>query len=72
MMQDGEFTFEEQNLLCIYLAESRQGVIDNLKEMQQHLEQDEQELLQLTEGAIQKLQDMSDEAFDALELIPDF
>lgn len=66
------FTFEEMNLMCIYNTGTRAGLMDALKEMRGYLEADETELLALTDSTLEKLARMSDEAFDALELYPDF
>ena len=66
------FTFEEMNLMCIYNTGTREGLMDALKEMRGYLEPDEAELLALTDSTLEKLTRMSDEAFDALELYPDF
>ena len=40
--------------------------------MKHYLEKDETELLTLTESALSKLSQMTDDEFDALELYPDF
>lgn len=66
------FTFEEMNLMCIYNTGTRVGLMDALKEMRGYLEPDEAELLALTDSTLEKLDCMSDEAFEALELYPDF
>lgn len=66
------FTFEEMNLMCIYNTGTRAGLMDALKEMRGYLEADETELLALTDSTLEKLARMSDEAFDVLELYPDF
>lgn len=69
------FTFEETNLLCIYHATSdgtRPGLIAALEEMQQYLEPEDQELALLTASALEKLRNMTDEAFSQLEWYPDF
>ena len=66
------FTFEEMNLMCIYNTGTREGLIGALTEMRGYLEPDETELLMLTDSTLEKLSHMSDEAFDALELYPDF
>ena len=66
------FTFEEMNLMCIYKTGTREGLIGALTEMRGYLEPDETELLTLTDSTLEKLSHMSDEAFDALELYPDF
>ena len=68
-----DFTNDELNLMCIYNAGgSRKGLIAKLTEMKQYLESDEQDLLSLTESALNKLAQMSDEDFEKLELYPDF
>lgn len=70
-----DFTFEEQNLLCIYNGSgggTRTGVIAALTEMRHYLEPDEDELRALTDSALSKLERMGDGEFAALELFPDF
>ena len=71
-MNTGNFTFEEMNLMCIYNTGSRTGLIGSLTEMREHLEQDEVELSALTDSTLEKLQQMTDAEFEALELYPDF
>ena len=67
------FTFEETNLLCIYNGSgTRTGVIAALTEMRGYLEPDENELRELTDSTLAKLERMSDADFAALELFPDF
>ena len=67
------FTFEETNLLCIYNGNgTRTGVIAALTQMRGYLEPDENELRELTDSALTKLERMSDADFEALELVPDF
>lgn len=68
-----EFTFEEQNLVCIYNSSgTRGGVISALTEMRKYLEPDEDELRTLTDSALAKLGRMTDADFAALDLFPDF
>ena len=68
-----DFTFEEQNLVCIYNGSgTRAGVIAALTEMWGHLEPDEDELRSLTDSALSKLGRMTDAEFAALDLFPDF
>ena len=68
-----DFTFEEQNLVCIYNSSgTRAGVIAALTEMRGYLEPDEDELRALTDSALDKLGRMTDAEFAALELAPDF
>ena len=59
--------------MCIYSAGgSRTDLVEKLTEMKHYLENDETELLALTESALNKLSKMSDEEFEKLELYPDF
>ncbi len=67
-----DFTNDEMNLMCIYNAGSRIGLIEALNSMKGYLESDEKDLKAMTESALDKLNRMSDEDFDKLELIPDF
>ena len=68
-----DFTFEEQNLVCIYNSSGiRAGVIAALTEMRGYLEPDEDELRTLTDSALSKLGRMTDAEFAALDLFPDF
>lgn len=67
------FTNDEMNLMCIYSAEGkRTELMEKLTEMKRHLESDEAELLTLTDSTLEKLAELSDAEFEALELIPDF
>lgn len=67
-----DFTFEEQQLMCIYNPGTRLGLIHALAEMRTYLDKDEQELKDLTDSAISKLNTITDSEFDALDLAPDF
>ena len=67
-----DFTFEEQQLMSIYNPGTRLGLIHALVEMRAYLDMDEQELKDLTDSAIAKLNAMTDVEFDALDLVPDF
>lgn len=70
-----DFTFEEQNLLCIYNGSgggTRTGVIAALTEMRGYLDPDEDELRTLTDSALAKLGRMTDADYAALDLFPDF
>ena len=66
------FTFEEQQLMSIYNPGTRLGLIHALVEMRTYLDKDEQDLKDLTDSAIAKLNAMTDVEFDALDLVPDF
>ena len=67
-----DFTNDEMNLMCIYNTGSRSGLMEALESMKQYLEQDETDLLELTESVLSKLGRISDEDFEKLELVPDF
>ena len=66
------FTNDELNLMCIYDTGSRAGLIEALTDMRGQLEEDESELIQMTDSALRKLNAMSDADYEALELYPDF
>ena len=66
------FTNDELNLMCIYDTGSRAGLIEALTDMRGQLEDDETELMQMTDSALRKLNSMSDVDYEALELYPDF
>lgn len=57
---------EEMNLICIYNPGTRTGLIDELSEMQNHLEQDETELMELVQSVINKIATMSDGEFESI------
>ena len=67
-----DFTFEEQQLMSIYNPGTRLGLIRTLAEMCTYLDKDEQELRNLTDSAIAKLNAMTDAEFRKLDLITDF
>lgn len=67
-----EFTKDELTLISIYNNAIRSGTIVSLKEMMKYLSVDETELYDLTCSAIEKLEKISDEEYEALDLFPDF
>lgn len=67
-----DFTFEEQELMSIYNPGTRLGLIQALNEMRPYLAEDEQELRALTDSAVYKLSRITDDAFEKLDLNPDF
>lgn len=68
-----ELTFEEKNLVCIYNESgTRRGVIDAMREMRTYLDPGETEMRALTDSALDKLEQMSDAEYAALDLFPDF
>jgi replicative DNA helicase len=66
------FTNDELNLMCIYQRDTRRDLIAALTEMREYLDPDEEELRDLTDSTVSKLEAITDEVFVALELFPDF
>jgi len=69
-----QFTVDEKNLICIYHTGTRADLITELSEIQKHLEQDEIELLELTQSVVDKLSVMNDDEFESVmrEIVADF
>lgn len=61
-----KFTVEETNLICIYNTGTREGLLEELSEMQTHLEEDEKELIELTKSVINKISIMNDNDYDSI------
>lgn len=66
-----KLTFEENNIVALYSGETREETIGKIEEMMQYLDTDEAELRLLSEGAITKLRNMSDEEYSELDLFPE-
>ena len=66
------FTYEEINLMALYNTGNRERLIEVLTEMRGYLTWSEVALRDLTDSTLDKLPGMTDAAFDALELYPDF
>ena len=66
------FTNDEINLMCIYNTGTREGLIAELTQMRGYLGTEEKELLALTDSALEKLRNMDDAEYAALDLFPDF
>ena len=71
-MRARKVTYEERQLMAIYNTGSRKGLLEALIDMQQYLSMEERDLNDLTASAISKLQEMSDDEYEALDLVPDF
>ena len=71
-MKASPVTYEEMQLMAIYNTGTRNGLLQALIDMQAYLSKEEQELNNLTGSAISKLQEMSDDEYEALDLVPDF
>ena len=65
-------THDEQQLMAIFNAGTRESTIAALEKMSTELEPDETELRELTVSALEKLRTMADAEFDALDLTIDF
>ena len=61
------FTVEEVNLICIFAGESRSEVIEDIERALPYL--DDPDMAELSNRIIGKLQNMTDEEFERLELI---
>ena len=66
------FTNDEINLMCIYNTGTKDGLMDALTAMREYLEPEEAELRDLTDSVLDKLERISDEEYEAMELYPDF
>ncbi len=67
-----DFTKDELSLISIYNTGDRKGTIEEINEMQTYLEDDEAELADLTVSVLRKLDCISDDEFNLLDLFPDF
>ena len=65
-------TYEERQLMAIYNTGTRKGLLEELIEMQSYISAEEEDLSKLTASAICKLQEMSDDDYAALDLVPEF
>ena len=66
-------TLEKQEavLLFLYCGDDRNETIDNLQQMKTQLHIDEQDLRQMTESLIGKLQQIEDKDFEAALILAD-
>ena len=67
-----DFTKDELSLISIYNTGDREGTIKEITEMQTYLDDDEAELAELTATVLRKLDSISDEEYELLDLYPDF
>lgn len=67
-----DFTQEERMLMMIYNPGSREELVVELETMKGQLLPGERRLLRLTDTVIGKLQKITDEEFDRIDLYPDF
>lgn len=67
-----ELSNDEKMLVMLYSPGTRMGLYGVLKQMREQLQEDETELLNLTNSVLQKLSGMDDETFKNLKLNLDF
>lgn len=65
------FNREERFLMMLYSPGTRTGLIEELQKMRGQLVSSERHLRTLTDRTLQKLNEITDEEFDSLELYPD-
>ncbi len=57
---NSRFTVEEENIICIYYEDSRNSMIENIREAVPYMDED---IKNLAGGVIRKLQAMTDAEF---------
>lgn len=67
-----DFTQDEQTMMMLYSPGTRLGLCEALMQMKAQLSEDEAELRVLADSVLNKLSCMDDEAFESLNLYPDF
>ena len=67
-----DFTKDELSLIAIYNTGDRKGTMEEIEDIRTYLEDDEVELADLTASVLRKLDSISDEEFESLDLYPDF
>lgn len=65
-------THYEQQLMAIYNTGTRLGLIQALNDMRTYLDTDQQELMDVTDSAIAKLNAMTGMEYESLDFVPDF
>lgn len=65
-------SYDEQQLIAIHNAGSRAKTLLNLKEMREFISDEETDLNSITDSAIRHLEEMTDEEYEQIDLIPDF
>ena len=67
-----DFTKDELSLISIYNTGDRKSTMDEIEDIRKYLEDDEVELANLTASVLRKLESVSDDEFESLDLYPDF
>lgn len=65
-------SYDEQQLIAIHNAGSRTKTVSNLKEMREFISDEEIDLKSITDSVINHLEEMTDEEYEQIDLIPDF
>ena len=66
------FSKDELSLISIYNTGDREGTMEEIEDIRTYLEDDEVERADLTASVLRKLDSISDEEFESLDLYPDF
>ncbi|MBQ1173130.1 MAG: transposon-transfer assisting family protein [Lachnospiraceae bacterium] len=64
---NNKFTVEEVNLICVFEFRSRTKVIGGIKKAIKHLDDDE--MVELSNRVVAKLDDMTDKEFAEMEFV---
>ena len=67
-----DFTKDELSLISIYNTGDPKSTMDEIEDIRKYLEDDEVELADLTASVLRKLDSISDDEFESLDLYPDF
>lgn len=65
------FSKDELYLMMLYSPGNRSGLVEALKQIKMQLSPDETELRNMTDSTLEKLELMTDEEFERLNLYPD-
>ena len=65
------FTKDELMLMSIYDEGSVSATVEALKEMRGHIDADQPELMEMTDAVLSKLENILEEEYAALDLIPE-
>ena len=63
-----DFTVEQVNFMCVFNTDNRKALMDGIRYSMPVFY--EPELLEIAQNTLRKLEEMSDEEFDALEFYP--
>ena len=67
-----DFTRDELSLISIYNTGDRGSTMEEIEDIRKYLEDDEVELADLTASVLRKLDSISDDEYESLDLYPDF